>query len=349
MHALKVPLKDAQKVKELLVGKGLLSAKWKVKKSGSFIFFPLKKAVKLPYPLVDIALMPREVPRDIRTRLKDALSRTEMKQLKTSADTVGAIAIIELDECLEKKKKVIGKEFLRQNKSIKTVLMKNGGHEGELRIQKYEWLAGEKTTVAIHKENGAIITLDVEKVYYSPRTANERLRIARLVKPGERVLVMFSGCAPFPCVIAKNAQPNEIVGIELNSDGHKYGLMNVKANKLKNVQLFCGDVKTEIPKLLTTNDERLTTNHKPTTTFDRIIMPLPKSAEDFLDIALKAAKKGTIIHFYNFQKEGEFDIAADMVKKACKNAGKRCKILRIVKAGQNAPRTFRICVDAAIE
>ncbi|MFH1917137.1 MAG: class I SAM-dependent methyltransferase family protein [Nanoarchaeota archaeon] len=341
MHGLKVPLKDAQKVKELLVGKGLLSAEWKVKKSGSFIYFPLKKAVKLPYPVVDIALEPREVPRDIRTRLKDALSSAEMQQLKTSADTIGSIAIIELDAGLEKKKKIIGKEFLRQNKSIKTVLMKSGGHEGELRLQKFEFLAGVRTTEAVHKENGAIIRLDVEKVYYSPRTANERLRIARQVLPGERVLVMFSGCAPFPCVIAKNAQPKEIAGIELNQDGHKYGLENVKVNKLKNVHLICGDVKTIVPKLMTKNDKRQTT-------FDRIIMPLPKSAGDFLDTALLVAKKGTIIHFYNFQKEGEFDIAADMVKSACKKAGMKCKILRIVKAGQNAPRTFRICVDAVI-
>jgi hypothetical protein len=33
--------------------------------------------------------------------------------------------------------------------------------------------------------------------------STERKRISELVKPGEKVLVMFSGAAPYVCVIAK--------------------------------------------------------------------------------------------------------------------------------------------------
>ena len=75
--------------------------------------------------------------------------------------------------------------------------------------------------------------------------------------------------------------------------------------------------------------------------FDRILMPLPKTGEDFLATALKLAKKGTIVHFYDFQKAGEFKKAEGKIKKACRN----CQIIDVVKCGQHSPRVFRICVD----
>ncbi|MBU4493027.1 MAG: class I SAM-dependent methyltransferase family protein, partial [Nanoarchaeota archaeon] len=76
-----------------------------------------------------------------------------------------------------------------------------------------------------------------------------------------------------------------------------------------------------------------------------IIMPLPKSAGDFLDLALNSIKPNGIIHFYDFLKEDEFEKAKEKIRKACKRAKKKCKILRIVKCGQHAPHVFRICVD----
>ncbi len=79
--------------------------------------------------------------------------------------------------------------------------------------------------------------------------------------------------------------------------------------------------------------------------FDRILMPLPKSAEDFLPAALKAAKKGAIIHFYDFLHEDEFYLAEEKAKRACKNAGLKYKKLDFVKCGQHSPRTFRVCLD----
>jgi tRNA G37 N-methylase Trm5 len=80
--------------------------------------------------------------------------------------------------------------------------------------------------------------------------------------------------------------------------------------------------------------------------FDRIAMPLPMGGEDFLDIALSAAKKGTIIHFYDFLREEQIpETAYEKIKNACKTAKKKCKILSSTKCGQYAPRTFRVCVD----
>jgi len=143
---------------------------------------------------------------------------------------------------------------------------------------------------------------------------------------------MFSGCAPYPVVIAKNTKAKQVIGIELNPIAHKYGIENVRLNKLGNVELFLGDVR----KVILSKDFK---------TFDRIIMPLPRGGEEFLDSALKVAKKGTIIHFYDFLHETEFDKAKDKVAKACKKARKKYKTLNLVKCGQYSSRTYRVCVD----
>ena len=96
-----------------------------------------------------------------------------------------------------------------------------------------------------------------------------------------------------------------------------------------------GDVKKVVPRL----------NEK----FDRILMPLPKSAEDFLDTALMAAKKGAVVHFYDFLHETEIPHRAFYkIEKACKRNNLKCKMLNYVKCGQHAPRVFRICVDFEI-
>jgi tRNA (guanine37-N1)-methyltransferase len=83
--------------------------------------------------------------------------------------------------------------------------------------------------------------------------------------------------------------------------------------------------------------------------FDRILMPLPKSAEDFLPVALSAAEKGTIIHFYDFLHESEFKKAEEKVKKACKEAGLKYKKQGFARCGQHSPRTYRVCLDFEID
>ena len=164
--------------------------------------------------------------------------------------------------------------------------------------------------------------------------ATERKRIAELVKPNEDILVMFSGCAPYPLVLAKNTKAKEIYTIEINPAAHKFAVENIKLNKLQNVKPFNGDVRIIIPTLKKK--------------FDRILMPLPLTGENFLDIALTAAKKKAIIHFYDFLKEDDFNLAKEKIKKACSKAKRKFKIIRIVKAGQIKPREYRVCVDFSV-
>ena len=271
----------------------------------------------------------------LRQALGGKIPKKDLLNLKLSFDTVGSIAILEVDKGMEKYEKRIAKTLLELNKHIKTIVKKAGIHEGELRLQKMKWLAGKKTKETIHKESGVNIKLNVEKVYFSVRLGTERLRIAKQVVPGEHILCMFSGCAPYPCVLARQTKAKEIIGVELNDIGHQYGVENVTLNKLKNVTLYHGDVRTVVPGLKRA--------------FDRIIMPLPHGADDFLDVAFSASKKGTIIHFYDFSDEVDIPITTkEKIRAATKAAQQKVRILQIVKCGSYAPRKWRVCADVQV-
>lgn len=270
---------------------------------------------------------------NLKFYLKNKLSDKELQLVPTSFDVVGDILIFsEFPKGLIKKEKVIGNTILESYHHIKTIIKKTKKYSGKFRLPKLKVIAGEKKKETICRENNVFIKLDVEKVYFSPRMASERKRIAELIKPNESVLVMFSGSGIYPLVIAKNTKCKEVYGIEVNPTAHRYAIENIKKNKLENkIKLFLGDVKKVMPKI--------------SKKFDRILMPLPKGGEDFLYLALKCIKKNGIIHFYDFQHENEFSKAEEKARIACKKARKSCKILKTVKCGQYSPRFYRVCVD----
>jgi len=250
-----------------------------------------------------------------------------MKGVPKSYDVIGDIIIVEIPEQYAKKEKQIAELLLRKHKHAKVIAKKAGKHAGRYRTQKLKIIAGERRKETVHKESAATIKLNVESCYFSPRSSTERARIARLVRPGEKVLVMFSGVAPFPLVIAKNAKPKEIHAIEINPKAHKYAEENVKLNKIKNIRLHLGDVRKIVPKLKKK--------------FDRIIMPLPKTAGEFLDLAKGAARKGATVHYYTFGKEEEFGSIKEKLRKTFPKA----RSMDTFKCGQYSPYIFRLCVD----
>lgn len=271
--------------------------------------------------------------RNLKFYLKNKLTEKKLELIPSSFDVVGDIMIFsDFPKELIKKEKIIGRTILENYRHIKTILKKTKKYSGKFRTAKLKIIAGEKRKETIFKENNVFVKLDVEKVYFSPRMSSERKRIAQLVKSNESVLVMFSGSAIYPLVIAKNSKFKEVYGIDINPVAHKYALENIKKNKLESrIRLFLGDVRKVMPRL----------NKK----FSRILMPLPKGGENYLELALKYIKKNGIIHFYDFLHEDEFNLAVEKIKKACSSLNKKFKILKIIKCGQYAPGFYRVCAD----
>ena len=334
MLFVKTEKKDAQKVKEYLMKKDLFNKSGTNFSEGKHIFFPVKKE----FDHSNIEFIEKEVEikekKGFKEILQENLIKDELTHLKTAYDQIGSIAILEIDDELKEKEKYIARMLLDSNPNIKTVVKKAGIHEGVFRTQNMKYLSGIDTKETITKENGIRLKINVEEVYYSPRLSTDRKRIMQQIKSGEKILCMFSGVAPYPITFAKNTDAKKIIGIEINPKGHELGLENIRLNKVTNVELINGDVNKIVPDL----------NQK----FDRILMPLPKSAEDFLDTAVSTAKLGTIIHFYDFLNEADFEQAYKKARKACKKANLKPEFIELVKCGQHAPHVFRICLDFKI-
>lgn len=161
--------------------------------------------------------------------------------IPSSFEIVGDIAIIEIPKELIQYDKILGESILKVNPAMKTVLKKAGLHGGEFRTQPLEYLAGEKKTETIYKENEIQLKIDPGTVYFSARLSTERENLCSQLKPQSKVLVMFSGCGPYTYVSVRK-QPNlrRIDSIELNPEGHKYALESLMLNKssLKKSDLY---------------------------------------------------------------------------------------------------------------
>ncbi len=268
----------------------------------------------------------------LKEALAQYLSEEELGHLVRSYDIVGDIAIIIIPDELVKKEHLIGKAILDLNKNVKVVLKRDGIYQGEFRQIPLKVIAGENRKETICKENGVRLALDPEQVYYSVRSSGERKRIASLVAPGENVLVMFSGIGPFPLVISKLSQAETIVGVEKNPVAHAFGVKNVRLNKkLKNVQLISGDVGTVLPELKTM--------------FDRIVMPLPKSAHLFVANAVEHLSRNGWLHYYELLKKEDVSQAINKVEEIITKLGRTVASHNAVVCGHCGPTLYRICID----
>lgn len=273
----------------------------------------------------------------LKDELKGVLSDEELRDLVKSFDIIGsrekAVAIIEIPDELKKKEKTIAKALMKVHKNVVSVLEKKSPRTGTYRLRRYKVVLGEKNTEVIHKESGCRFLLDPKEVYFSPREGAERLKIAEKVKKGEKVLVMFGGVAPFPVVIAKKRGVDKVYSIEVNPKAHEYAIKNIMLNKVGDkVVPILGDVRDVCPML----------NEK----FDRIIMPLPEKAYEFLDVVFSCSKKGTTIHLYGISKEE--NLFKDLESKI-KITTKKYKIIEKRKVLPFGPRKWKVCLEILIK
>jgi tRNA (guanine37-N1)-methyltransferase len=271
----------------------------------------------------------------LKQKLEGSLSARELESLVTAYDMVGDIAIITIPEELESREHLIATAILGSNRKIRVVAKRAGNYGGEFRTIPLRILAGENRKETEVKEFGVRLLVNLETVYYSVRSGNERKRIASLVEDGESVLVLFSGIAPFPLVISKYSQAKSIVGIEKNPQAHGYAVQNLSRNKkLKNIHLYLGDVREVLPTL--------------SATFDRVIMPLPTRGEEFLSSALQVLNPGGSLHFYDMQRSELFAQSVEKIAGACATLNRTVISSSVIKCGHCAPKIYRICIDAKI-
>jgi len=266
--------------------------------------------------------------------LEGKVSDKEISLVRRSFEIIGDIVIIEIPDEIMHLKDVIVEAILKKHKHVKTILRKTGEVEGVFRIAKYGVVYG-KETETIAKEYGCRFLVDPTKVYYSVKLSGERERIAKQVKKGEKVLVMFAGVGPYPIVIAKLANPKIVIGIELNPKAIEYFKKNVQLNKVSDVvKVYEGDVKEILPKI----DGK----------FDRILMPAPYSAEEFVYLVKDKIKVGGIVHYYTFASQNEEDVLPNKVKEIFKENKMEVEVLKVKECGSFAPYVNRYVIDLKV-
>jgi len=242
--------------------------------------------------------MPRE--RFLNRVIKKVSNQVSDSSLSKGLDIVGDIAVIKLPEELSSIASEIGEAFLEEAPYIKVVLNQTSPISGEFRTRDLEWLAGEKRTTTIHKEYECQYKVDLKTSYFSPRLAYERMRIAKLVRQEfdakgklEVITNLFAGVGCFSILIAKQSPTRKIYSIDINPDAIRMMEKNILLNRV---------VERVIPIF---GNARDVVNRELKGKSDRVLMPLPERAIEFLDTALIALKpEGGYMHYQDFVHAG---------------------------------------------
>jgi len=256
-----------------------------------------------------------------------------MELLPTSFDIVGDVFVLKLIDELLPYARDIAEALLETNRNAKVVAL-DKGVKGEFRTRDLEILAGENRTATVQKEYGLRYEMDLAKVYFSPRLATERKRISDLVKPGERVMDMFCGVGPFSIILAKTGKPSSVYAIDKNPEAIKYLVENIKLNKIKCVSPMLGDARDVAPKL-----------PRP----DRIIMNLPHSAIDFLDVALDIINPNGTIHLYMILESDSLEMMEKGIFHLSQSKKKKLKFGNVREVHTYSPTQNMFCLDLIIE
>ncbi len=221
--------------------------------------------------------------------LEKQLPSNLLASLPHALDIIGDIAVIEIPQELKIHEEQIGQAILKAHKNVKTVLAKAGAISGTYRLRELAFIAGEQKTQTIHREHCCQFYVDIAKAYFSPRLSHEHERVASLVQSGEVVLDLFAGVGPFSILAAKRNPGVKVYAVDINPEAVELLKKNIRINR----------VETRVFPML--GDAKEIVANKLTRVADRVIMNLPETAMQFIDIACQAVKpSGGIIHFYAF-------------------------------------------------
>jgi tRNA (guanine37-N1)-methyltransferase len=275
---------------------------------------------------------------------REVLGEEIARRLWGRIEIIGDIAVIRVPFNMDPYVlKPLAERILEELKYVKSVWAGLPGVSGPYRLRKYVYLAGEKRSETIYKEHGCLFKLNITKVYVSPALNYEHIRIARLVREGEVVTNMFAGAGFFSIIIAKHAKPRRVYSIDINPDAYHYMVENIRLNKVEDIVVpILGDAAKVI-------EEKLVN------TSDRVLMPYPELALDYLIYAVKALRdqRGFIhvyLHIRSGKGEDPLGIGEDMVIDRLKSIG----LDKVVVSGKRivrtvSPRTYQIVLDVYVE
>lgn len=320
----KVPKGEGESTRRMLADSEVIDHRLKIKSDESYVYIPVIPGLSMDILAKinpSLRLAECELEENERTR-----SIGDILGFAPSFEVIGDIAVVAEDYDVK-----VGEAIMEVHKNVKTVLVPITPVTGEFRVRHYRVLCGENRTTTIYREHGFAYEMDLDKVYFSPRLSTERKRVVDMVTDMELVLDMFAGAGPFAIPISKRAMYT--IAVDKNPDAFEYLKKNIALNKVTRIEAVnadARDVRTPQPP-------------------DRIIMNLPHSAREFLDVAFRLINIGGIIHYYDIRPESEiFDAVVRMVRQKASESGCLVEIInkRIVRS--YSPHEYNIVLDIRV-
>ncbi|KAL7722541.1 tRNA (guanine(37)-N(1))-methyltransferase [Entamoeba marina] len=221
--------------------------------------------------------------------------------LPTSFETVGTLAHLNLHDDQMPYKNIIGEAFLIKNyPRIQTVITKLAEITNEFRTFPLEVIAGVDTTEVTVICHGVKFMLDFAECYWNTRLETEHIKIIDQMKPGEILCDAFAGVGPFAIPAALKGV--KVYANDLNPAAVKYMKINASSNKAE-VQCYNMDARLFLEQMVLT--DKIQPNF--------ILMNLPATAVEFLDVIPKLKLHHCLIHCYGFSA---LDNASDLQQRA---------------------------------
>jgi len=311
-------------VRERLAGAGALDGDHEIAVDGDTIYIPVADPDAVPGDLA-ATIVERDAAERDRPRTPAAILGYE-----PSLERLGDIVIVDEDD--DERAREIADAVMTSDVPCETVLNRASPIEGELRVRRWDVLAGDGTETT-HREYGHEFLLDVAEVYFSPRLATERHRVVEQVESGEAAIDMFAGVGPYAVPMA--ARGAEVVACDLNERAVEYLRENAERNGVTDrVTAIAGDVREIADDYAGTAD--------------RLVMNLPHSAGEFLDTAVRLAGDDCVVHYYDIQHEDDpFGPGARAIRAAAGDAyDVTVETERVVRS--YAPHEYNVCLDVRL-
>ncbi len=274
-----VEARAAEEVRRKLLEEGVLDPDIKPEKEGGYVLFPVLRPVE---GYVHVEREGQKFRRRGSYRDYVNVPAEIIPLLPSSFDIVGDIGIVRIPEEVMDYAEEIGRGIAIAHRNVRLVAA-DMGVEGVERVRRLVPIYGTGRFETVHREYGVRIRLDISKVYFSPRLATERWRVAEQVRDGETVVDMFAGVGPFSLLIASRRRVT-VHAIDINPVAIDYLRRNIRGNRLVGrIVPHLGDAREIAPRL---------------GKCDRVIMNLPHSAYTFGDVVAKISRKGTVIHLH---------------------------------------------------
>jgi tRNA (guanine37-N1)-methyltransferase len=319
---IRVDRSEGERFRRAMVELRLFDRKLKVKSNDRSIFIPCRDLTADEVAALGEIGSFETVQTDF-TLEERWLSVEDILGKKACYEIVGDIAIVE-DDLPEPAARAI----LQVHKGVRVAVAPVSDVEGEFRVRRFRHLAGEDRTTTVHRENGLSFHLSLERAYFSPRLATERLRIANQMIPGQTVLDMFAGVGPYAILLAKRGA--KVIAVDKNPAAIDLMLQNIAQNRVV-IQAVLGD------------GAKVALQHQ--RSMDHIIMNLPHSASEFLEPAIKAAKDGGVVHYYSFAEEEELFKDSDLIMQSAEAAGRKAEIIFKGVVRSYSPRRYNVVID----